>query len=322
MLRIGREIAEGLAAAHKRGLVHRDIKPGNIWLEIVEGEAWRVKGKDNSPSSPSTRHASRTTRVKILDFGLARAASDAHLTQSGAIVGTPAYMAPEQAKGEEVDVRCDLFSLGSVLYHLCTGRLPFKGTDTMSILMSLAMETPKTPHELNGAVPPALSALIMKLLAKNRRATARIGAGGSGIPCAAENERTGNLDSRGYGQLRDKRLAGANGPMLIAGLLAGIVLLLSIITFRTKRNGVLVVNVTEPDVQVLIRWRREKMVIDSKKVGRVELIPGEHKLLVKAAVVEELFTESFKLKSGGEVVAIEAKWTPKVVGRPVDEGVD
>ena len=82
--------------------------------------------------------------MKILDFGLARAAADdTHLTQSGAIVGTPAYMAPEQAQGEPVDLRCDLFSLGCVLYRLCTGELPFKGTSTMSILLALAQDTPK-----------------------------------------------------------------------------------------------------------------------------------------------------------------------------------
>jgi serine/threonine protein kinase len=91
-LRIAREMAEGLAAAHQQGLIHRDIKPGNVWLEAPKG------------------------RVKILDFGLARAAADdTHLTQSGAIVGTPAFMAPEQARGEKVDGRCDLFSLGVVL---------------------------------------------------------------------------------------------------------------------------------------------------------------------------------------------------------------
>ena len=100
-LRIGREIAAGLAAAHKRDLIHRDIKPDNIWIEEETG------------------------RAKILDFGLVRAATDdAGLTQSGMVVGTPKYMAPEQAAGESVDHRCDLFSLGSVLYRLVSGKAP------------------------------------------------------------------------------------------------------------------------------------------------------------------------------------------------------
>ncbi|HEV3262885.1 MAG TPA: serine/threonine-protein kinase, partial [Gemmataceae bacterium] len=141
--RIGRETAEGLAAAHDQGLVHRDIKPANLWLEAPKG------------------------RVKILDFGLARAAADnAQLTQQGAIIGTPAYMAPEQASGGAVDARCDLFSLGCVLYRLATGKAPFKGTDTISTLMSVASDQPQPPHEVNPDVPPGLSDLVMRLLAK------------------------------------------------------------------------------------------------------------------------------------------------------------
>ncbi len=160
--RIGREIAEGLEAAHEHGLIHRDIKPGNVWLERKRGE----------PGASATGG-----RVKILDFGLARSANeDVHLTQSGAIVGTPAYMPPEQARGEAVDGRCDLYSLGCVLYRLCTGQLPFKGENTMSLLLALATEQPKSVRELNADVPPALADLIMRLLAKDaaqRPATAR-----------------------------------------------------------------------------------------------------------------------------------------------------
>jgi serine/threonine protein kinase len=144
VLRIGREVALGLAAAHKRGLIHRDIKPANLWLD---GEA---------------------RRVKILDFGLARATGDqTQLTQAGTILGTPAYMAPEQARSTPVDHRCDLFSLGSVLYRMCTGELPFKGEDTLSILSALALATPTPPLDLNPEVPTALSDLVMHLLARN-----------------------------------------------------------------------------------------------------------------------------------------------------------
>jgi serine/threonine protein kinase len=144
-LRIGREMAEGLAAAHAHGMIHRDIKPGNLWIEAPRG------------------------RVKILDFGLARAvAENAHLTQSGVIVGTPAFMAPEQARGEDVDGRCDLFSVGVVLYRLVTGVQPFKGKDTMSTLMSLALESPPPPAQLSAQVPAELSDLIMRLIEKDR----------------------------------------------------------------------------------------------------------------------------------------------------------
>lgn len=145
VLRIGREIAEALAAAHSRELIHRDIKPANIWLE-----------EDRN-------------RVKIVDFGLARGTgTDAHFTQTGAVIGTPSYMAPEQANGEEVDARCDLFSLGSVLYRISTGKLPFDGKDTMTVLMALATKTPTPPGKLVPSLPPAFSNLVMRLLSKDR----------------------------------------------------------------------------------------------------------------------------------------------------------
>jgi eukaryotic-like serine/threonine-protein kinase len=144
VFRIGRETAMGLAAAHDLGLVHRDIKPGNIWLEAPKG------------------------RVKILDFGLARAANDdTHLTTTGLVVGTPAFMSPEQARGQSLDGRSDLFSLGIVLYRLATGKMPFDGTTTMALLTSLAVDEPVPVRKLNATAPPALEAVIHKLLAKN-----------------------------------------------------------------------------------------------------------------------------------------------------------
>jgi serine/threonine protein kinase len=144
VLRIGREVADGLAEAHQSGLIHRDIKPSNIWL------------------------AGDRQRVKILDFGLARAvADDAHLTQSGTVTGTPAYMAPEQAQGQQVDARSDLFSLGCVLYRLCTGEVPFRGANTMATLLAVVQTQPKPPRELDPDTPPALSELVMRLLAKD-----------------------------------------------------------------------------------------------------------------------------------------------------------
>jgi formylglycine-generating enzyme required for sulfatase activity len=151
--RIARQVAEGLAAAHEAGLIHRDIKPANLWLEA------------------------RTGLVKVLDFGLARvAADDTQLTQSGTILGTPAYMAPEQASGTPVDGRCDLFSLGAVLYRMLTGTMPFPGTDIVTLIAALLTTTPRPVRELNPAVPPALAELVMQMLARDpaaRPASAR-----------------------------------------------------------------------------------------------------------------------------------------------------
>ncbi len=158
VLRIGRETAAGLAAAHERGLIHRDIKPANLWLEAR-----------SSPLSPGGRGVGgEGFRVKILDFGLARAAADnAQLTSQGAILGTPAFMAPEQATGGAVDARCDLFSLGCVLYLMSTGRFPFMGADAISTLLSVASDKPAPPSEINPELPPDLSRLVMQLLAKD-----------------------------------------------------------------------------------------------------------------------------------------------------------
>jgi hypothetical protein len=110
-------------------------------------------------------------RVKVLDFGLVRAVQgEALLTQSGAIVGTAAYMAPEQGRGETVDARSDLFSLGCLLYELATGQRPFRGADTVSTLLAVATEQPVPPRQRNPELPAALAELIVRLLAKERTA--------------------------------------------------------------------------------------------------------------------------------------------------------
>jgi serine/threonine protein kinase len=145
LLRLGREIADGLSAIHRRGLVHRDVKPANLWVEEPGG------------------------RLKILDFGLARFVNDAALTHAGTVLGTPCYMAPEQARGEPVDARGDLFSFGVVLYTLCTGTCPFQAENTLAALSAVALRNPCPVHRLNPDVPRSLSDLISQLLAKDPR---------------------------------------------------------------------------------------------------------------------------------------------------------
>jgi serine/threonine-protein kinase len=143
VLRIGMQTARGLAAAHAQGLVHRDIKPANILLE--DG----------------------VERVRITDFGLARTIDDASQTQSGFIAGTPQYMAPEQASGEAVDARADLFSLGSVMYAMCAGHPPFRGPSTLAVLRRICDDPPRPIDEVNPDVPGWLAEIIHKLLAKS-----------------------------------------------------------------------------------------------------------------------------------------------------------
>ena len=142
ILRIGMQMAEGLAAAHKLGLVHRDIKPANILLE------------------------NGVERVKITDFGLARAVDDASVTQSGTVAGTPMYMSPEQAEGLNVDHRSDLFSLGTVLYTMCAGHPPFRASSTHAVLKRVIDASPRPIREINNEIPGWLCDLIAKLHAK------------------------------------------------------------------------------------------------------------------------------------------------------------
>jgi serine/threonine protein kinase len=170
-IRIAREAALGLDAVHNRGLVHRDIKPDNLWLE------------------------SPTGRLKILDFGLAReSSSDSRVTQAGMVVGTPAYMAPEQACASEVDHRADLFSLGCVLYQICTNEIPFKGSDILSSLTALATRHPNPPRSISAAVPAELSDLIMHLLEKHPSARP-VSSGAVGDSLAQIESRMRNSDS-------------------------------------------------------------------------------------------------------------------------------
>jgi serine/threonine protein kinase/WD40 repeat protein len=164
-VRIGREMAEGLAAAHEAGLVHRDVKPGNVWLE-----ARGHKRPACEPEEPTSEPLVATwCRVKLLDFGLARSADDeAHLTATGVVLGTPAYMAPEQAEGKAVVHRCDLFSLGCVLYRMAAGAAPFQGGTVLEVMRALAAHEPPPLRQLCPEAPAALEQLVARLLAKDR----------------------------------------------------------------------------------------------------------------------------------------------------------
>ena len=142
ILRISRQISEGLAAAHKQGLVHRDIKPANILLE------------------------NGVERVKITDFGLARAIDDITVTRTGEVCGTPQYMSPEQACGDRVDHRSDLFSLGCVMYAMCTGHSPFRGDSVAHVIKRVTQDEPRSIADQNQEIPEWLIEIISTLLQK------------------------------------------------------------------------------------------------------------------------------------------------------------
>jgi len=142
VVQVARQTARALQAAHQVGLVHRDIKPANILLEAATG------------------------RCKITDFGLARAAEDEALTRTGVIAGTPRYMAPEQARGETVDHRADLYGLGAVLFTACTAQPPFHGETALSVINKVIHDEAPAIRTLNPAVPDWLDANVRRLMAK------------------------------------------------------------------------------------------------------------------------------------------------------------
>jgi serine/threonine protein kinase len=142
ILRIGKQIASGLAAAHAQGLVHRDVKPANVLIE---------EGID---------------RALLTDFGLAQTADDASLTCSGYLPGTPQYMSPEQARGEKVSGLSDLFSTGSVLYAMSTGRPPFRAETSLGVLRKINDSEPKSIREINPDMPDWFARIVERLMAK------------------------------------------------------------------------------------------------------------------------------------------------------------
>lgn len=143
ILRVAMQTAAGLSAAHQQGLVHRDIKPANLLL------------------------ADGVERVTITDFGLARAVDDASMTRTGYVPGTPQYMSPEQAAGEAVDFRSDLFSLGSVIYTMCTGRPPFRADSSLAVLRKICETDPTPIRAINPEIPAWLEAIVGKLHRKS-----------------------------------------------------------------------------------------------------------------------------------------------------------
>jgi Leucine-rich repeat (LRR) protein/predicted Ser/Thr protein kinase len=319
IIRIGREMAEGLAEAHTLGLIHRDIKPGNIWLEAPSG------------------------RVKILDFGLARQESeDIQITQSGMVVGTPAYMSPEQARAAKIDARSDLFSLGAVLYRLCTGRLPFNGATTMAILTSLAVDTPIPVRQLNPEVPNWLASVIHRLLAKNpdqrfqnasdvadalRQATIT-GSGKpapvvepmaisvqtrniwAGIDDEAENLATEEVAAPVAAKATPKQLPrpkikkkadSSRALIAILGALVAVMgLLVAAVVLHTPK-GTLIIETDDPDVEVVVK-KDGAVIRDKTRDRQIELKVGEYGIeLAEQKEGLRLNTDNFEITKGGKV---------------------
>jgi hypothetical protein len=308
VVRIAMQTAAGLAAAHAQGLIHRDIKPANILLE------------------------NGVERVKITDFGLARAAADASLTQSGVVAGTPHYMSPEQARGEAVDQRGDLFSLGSVLYAMCTGRTPFRASGSMAVLKRVCEETPTPIRETNPEVPDWLVAIIDKLQAKDpaeRYQSAAEVAELLGrylahvqhpslapLPAAAASaERepaAASLPTRAP-RARKRRwvLAAAAAALLVLGGLAigeasGVTNLRATVIRIFTPDGTLVVEVDDPGVKVTVEGDGG-LAIAGAGLEEIRLRPGSYKVHADRDGKEvPLERELVRIAKGGrEVVKVK-----------------
>ena len=154
---IGIQACAGLEYAHRQGIIHRDVKPGN--LMVIGGPAGR-RGRDSSAHEPPTGEMT----IKLTDFGIARATAQSRLTQVGSVVGTAAYLAPEQARGEEATPAADVYALGVVLYQLLTGRLPWEGSTLAELAIRRESERPLAPTSYDPEVPDTLSRAVLRSL--------------------------------------------------------------------------------------------------------------------------------------------------------------
>lgn len=293
ILRIGHQIAAGLAAAHGQGIIHRDIKPANILLE--DG----------------------VERVQITDFGLARAVDEVSITRPGEVAGTPQFMSPEQAQGQRVDSRSDLFSLGSVLYTMCTGRPPFRAESTVAVLRRICDETPRPIREVNPDVPEWLVEIIDWLLCKDpddRFQTAAevaelLGRHLAHVQDPGSTTFPGRLpaaERRPAGRARGRRFWLAAALILlavVAGLglteATGVTRLTASVIRVATGEGTLVVEVDDPTVSVTIDGR--ELVIAGAGVKEVRLRPGQHRVDASKDG-QPVTTEMVTIQRGGRQV--------------------
>ncbi len=356
VIRIGREMVEGLAAAHAKGLIHRDIKPANVWLERSrhaprdEPNASMTPGEHSTTDEEQTslvhsaHHAERDgyveqPRVKLLDFGLARStAADSQLTSAGMILGTPSYMAPEQASGEAVDHRADLFSLGVVLYRMTTGQLPFPGKNVMETLKRLATVIPASPSSINPTVPRELSDLIDRLLQKDRDARPA-----SAREVAAELRRSrspvaprlGFSESDSTTQvLSIPSCAAGNasrGTTRLRGLIAAAaMLLLGAVLFVQTRGGTLKIEAGDGiDASVVKEQVTIRDTVSGKtyevSVGENSMRPGQYEIVLRdPASGLQVSTERVEIQRGGSTplrITLETQLASKTPSPPVTRSV-
>jgi len=313
-LRIGRQIAEGLAAAHATDLIHRDIKPGNVLLE-------------------GGHH-----KVKITDFGLARTADDASISQSGIIAGTPMYMAPEQTQGQTLDQRADLFSLGSVLYQMVAGRPPFRANSAVAVLKRVAEDRPRPIREIIPETPQWLCDIIAKLHAKDPDERYQSAREVADVLADCEAQLKANAKLKDYSRiprsqpqqstprlrLRRRRWAAAAAVLLLllGGLgfteATGVTNVRGTVIRLFSPEGTLVVEVDDPGVSVAVDGA--DVIITGAGAKEIRLKPGSYTVEARKdgkLVSRELVTVT---KNGKQIVRVsqEPVTVPKIAAEKKD----
>ncbi len=327
ILRIGLQTARGLAAAHAQGLVHRDIKPANILLE------------------------NGVERVKLTDFGLARAVDDVSVTQTGQIAGTPQFMSPEQAQGQPLDARSDLFSLGSVLYTMCTGRPPFRAETAVAMLRRVCDDHPRPIREVNAEIPDWLEGIVYKLLAKNpderfqtadevadllnqhlahlQHPTSAPRPQPIALPPGANWLADPGRLGKPVGYLAKPQASASRRRWIPAVAIAGgmaaflfLAVAAAAVFYVRMNHGTVRVEVLDPDAQVMLRCDRDDIIEIKDYDVTLRVPPGQSTLHIKHGDLE-FETDAFSVKRGEKVVVrvsrvdgnLEARVGDRVIGR-------
>jgi eukaryotic-like serine/threonine-protein kinase len=289
-LGLGEQVAAGLAKAHAEGIVHRDIKPANLML-------------------------TRDGVVKIVDFGLAKLADSPGLTRSGVSVGTPAYMSPEQARGEPVDQRSDLWSLGVVLYEMIAGRRPFLGASEAEALHAVLYDSPPSLHSLRAGVPAAIEELLRALLARDRsqrlptavelkdriRAAREAASALSDAPTVARPGAVGTPSPR--------RAFGRRGAITGATVLAAVLGLSALILWTGRPQQE---NAAPPDTASTLPNRKMLVVLPFENLG-----PSEQEYFA-AGITEEL-TSRLAAVTGLGVISRTSATSYDVAGKTMQD---